>query len=161
LLKKSKDGKSYFFSDDLFTLEQGLKLCSSERFSQQPMITNCSGFLVAEDKMVTAGHCYEEFEDMDSCRSSSWVFGLHMERPTHMTTQATPADNVYRCIKIRKLESAGFMDFAIIELDRKVVGRSPLKFRTEGKISDEAELVAIGHPSMLPMKVAAGARILD
>lgn len=161
MLKRSKDRKTYFFNGDLFTLEKGLRLCSSEKFAKQPMLTNCSGFLIAENKIMTAGHCYADFEDMDSCGSSSWVFGLQMEGPNYINTQNIPADNVYRCKKILHMKSDDILDFAIIELDRNVVGRSPLKYRTEGKIADEAELVAIGHPSMLPLKVADGASILD
>ena len=37
-----------------------LAVCESERFSNQPVIADCSGFLVAPDLLVTAGHCVQE-----------------------------------------------------------------------------------------------------
>ena len=56
------------------------------------------------------------------------------------------------------MESRG-ADYAVVELDRPVTGRSPLMFRTSGQISDNAGLVVIGHPSGIPTKVAGGANV--
>jgi V8-like Glu-specific endopeptidase len=70
-------------------------------------------------------------------------------------------DTVYSCKKIisQSLDRTTKDDFALIELDRKVKGRTPLKFRTSGKPSVGDELVVIGHPSGLPTKIADGAQV--
>ena len=39
------------------TLKSDYRLCDSENFLTQPTAANCSGFLVAPDTLVTAGHC--------------------------------------------------------------------------------------------------------
>lgn len=44
-------------------------------------------------------------------------------------------------------------------MDRPVVGKTPLKFRTSGLVNSKDSLVVIGHPSGLPQKVAPGANI--
>ena len=76
-----------------------------------------------------------------------------------------PEKNVYHCKEIveRKLNEHPEVrsDFAIIRLDRAVVGRDVLKVRTEGKIEDGSELVIIGHPSGLPTIIADGANVRD
>src|SRR5690606_7248906 len=50
-------------------------------------------------------------------------------------------------------------DYAVIELDRDVVGHTPLKIRRTGSVSVGDELVVIGHPAGLPVKVAGGANV--
>jgi V8-like Glu-specific endopeptidase len=52
-------------------------------------------------------------------------------------------------------------DYALIRLDRKVVGRTPLKYRKSGKIAEGQEIVVIGHPTGLPTKVAGGANVRE
>lgn len=140
------------------SLEEGMNICSSERFAQQPMLANCSGFLIADDLLVTAGHCLMA-EEM-SCKSNSWVFDYdnfdgdydlnHIDKST-----------VYKCKEIVGHALNDFQDYAVIRLDRKVTGREPLRIRTSGKVSESAPLVVIGHPSMLPAKVTDGGSVLD
>ena len=48
----------------------GRELCEGERFKDQANYSNCSGFLVAPDIVVTAGHCYQGNE----CTTFDWVF---------------------------------------------------------------------------------------
>ena len=75
-LKKAMDG-SYEISAQ--TLEdQGI--CKSERFSQQPTAAYCSGFLVGEDLLVTAGHCIENAND---CSNYKWVFDYSYQDASH------------------------------------------------------------------------------
>lgn len=59
----------------------------------------------------------------------------------------------------RKVKLKSKHDYAVIQLDRAVTDREPLKFRKKGKISNDAELVMIGHPSGLPTVIADGATV--
>src|SRR5690554_103015 len=54
----------------------GMGICESERFAQQPSAANCSGFLVDDNKLVTAGHCIRTQRD---CEGNSWVFDYKVE----------------------------------------------------------------------------------
>lgn len=133
------------------TLKEDRNLCEGERFSEQLSLANCSGFLVEKDGaqyVVTAGHCMTGAKD---CNSNSWAFGYTSTNVT-VDKPYLNVENVYKCVEIMstKLSRASQNDFAVIKLDRKVEGITPLKFRTEGKVSKDIELVVIGHPSGLP-----------
>lgn len=130
-------------------------MCKSERFANQPAAGNCSGFLVAGDKLVTAGHCINS--DFD-CQNHYWVFDF-ANKEKEETSFTFNKDQVYRCSKIieRKKESGTQADYAVLKLERVVTGRTPLKFRTEGKPANDAVFTVIGHPTGLPTKITSAA----
>jgi hypothetical protein len=72
-------------------------------------------------------------------------------------------ENVYNCEKIvtrsRRDTFFKFADFAIIQLDRPVNDRTPLKVRLHGRVKKGTELVLLGHPSGLPLKYDANGRV--
>ena len=138
------------------TLEEG-NICSSERFVKQPTAANCSGFLVGEDILVTAGHCIKGQAD---CDSNSWVFDYKVDYATQSEV-VVDKKNVYKCKEVlsRSLDSATKNDYAVIKLTRKVEDRNVLKMRKSGSPSVGQGLVVIGHPSGLPTKVTSGAII--
>jgi ankyrin repeat protein/V8-like Glu-specific endopeptidase len=142
------------------TLGQDYNLCPTERFFSQPDPAMCSGFLVGPDLLVTAGHCADS---ADFCETYSWVFGFEVDPLTQKAGLNLPAENVYNCKKVinQNLNDFSMHDHALIQLDRVVVGRAPLKFRSQGKINVEHEIAVIGHPSGLPTKIADGAFVRE
>lgn len=158
-LKKNKKDSTYSIQD-VYNLGPSLNLCSSERFTEQPLLATCSGFLVGEDILVTAAHCFFDME-VDICKTSSWVFDLKMENSNYINLSSIPKDNVYKCKEVLKTRMDDKYDYAIVKLDRKVVGRKPLEFRKTGKIKNEANLVTIGHPTMLPLKITDSGKVLS
>ena len=156
--KSSKE--NYFDLKATTTLERGSNVCASEAFSDQHTAPSCTGFLVGPDTIVTAGHCYKSFSTPENvCKSFAWVFDYEMKSRSHDPNKNIPIQNVYICKKIVAAELTDTLDYAVIKLDRPVVGREPLKFRTSGKISSSASLVVIGHPTGLPTKVSPGGKI--
>jgi V8-like Glu-specific endopeptidase len=132
-----------------------LNACSGERFADQPSAANCSGFLVGDKYLVTAGHCVRSASD---CRKSHWVFNFKMNNETEANL-SIEAKNVFKCKKIVSQVLANRDDYALIELDRVATDIAPLKFRKTGKIEKNEKLVVIGHPSGLPTKIADGAYV--
>ena len=147
------NGDEYKLKDR--TLQSGMNACASERFSQQNAVGNCSGFLVAADLLVTAGHCVPS---MSQCNDAVWAFDYRNENIANLSLKK---ENVYKCVKIinQELNSSTKADYALIQLDRRVTGRQPLKFRTSGMVKKGTDLVVIGHPSGLPTKISAGASV--
>ena len=145
---------------DTSTLARGQNVCSSEKFAQQPLAPTCSGFLVGPDTLITAGHCYNSFDTPQNvCANFAWVFDYNMKSFSFNPTKNISINNVYMCKSVLAVQRDGLYDYAIIKLDRKVVGRAPLRFRSSGKISNSASLVVIGHPTGLPTKIAGNGRI--
>ncbi len=133
------------------TLGVSKDLCSGERFADQINPAICSGFLIGSDILVTAGHCVESLSD---CSDYKWVFNFRDN------TIFFDSDDSYECVEVLGREQAGNgADYAVVRLDREVPGITPLKFRVEGKVRDNAPLVVIGHPSGLPAKIADGASV--
>jgi V8-like Glu-specific endopeptidase len=132
-------------------------MCKTERFSQQPTTAMCSGFLVGEDLLVTAGHCITSMRD---CSNNSWVFDYKISH-NGQTEISVPQTSVFSCKKIisRELSRYNKNDYALIQLDRKVTDRRVLAVRQSGQITRGEDLVVIGHPTGLPTKIADGAKV--
>jgi hypothetical protein len=147
------------------SLQRRMGVCESERFSEQLTLSSqaCSGALVGPDLLLTAGHCVP---DAQSCADLRIVFGYGIMDELDEDGDPEPvfgARDVYSC---RALVSPAFgpgrtrPDFAVIRLDRVVVGRQPLKIaRSKAEVKTGTKLVIIGHPSGLPTKVAADATV--
>ena len=131
--------------------------CATERFSDQPTAAMCSGFLVAPNLLVTAGHC---IQSAANCAANKWVFDYKMT-DARTAPSMMASENVYSCKRVIStvLEGGNGNDYAIIELDRAVVGRAPLAVRKTGRVAVGTEIVVIGHPTGLPTKVTDGAKV--
>lgn len=146
------------YSLDAKSLEEE-GVCSEERFARQYAAADCSGFLVSPDTLVTAGHCINTAED---CQKHFWVFDYsNMTKENYIFNFAQ--NQVYRCTAIieREIDLVNRNDYAVLKLDRPVLGRTPLQFRKSGKIASSAILTVIGHPSGLPAKITSNARIRE
>lgn len=156
----SKDSISYDQDDNILlkgTSLEGRGMCSSERFAKQPTVASCSGFLVGEDLLVTAGHCIKSAAD---CEKYKWVFDYKVEHENQQTV-TVPQTSVYNCKEVVNtvLDKLSMDDFALIRLERKVTDRRILEYRRGGKIRKNTPLVVIGHPTGLPAKIADGANV--
>lgn len=152
--------------DDATITGQSLKqrgMCESERFSEQMTAANCSGFLVGENLLVTAGHC---ITSQDDCNSNKWVFDYaHFDANTE-AAMTLKTSSIYKCTEIisRSLDRATQDDFALIRIENisnKDIVRPHLTVRTTSKVTDNDPLIVIGHPTGLPTKVAGGANVRE
>lgn len=128
------------------------ELCMTERFVEQPDAAWCSGFLVADNIVATAGHCSEE---RGFCKNMKFVFDYMYDSKSRDPLIAKQED-VYNCKKVID-ERANFhgSDYALVELDRPVVGRTPLVIATK-KPGIKESVFVIGNPVGLPAKFADG-----
>jgi hypothetical protein len=146
-------------------------LCPTERFREQPKGAFCSGSLVGEDLVMTAGHC---IEDQAECADTKIVFGFNIKAEGGNAATTLPMSEVYGCKTILKREKVYYYhtvdtttkvnfgpDYALIQLDRKVSGHKPLEINRNQNLAKGSDVFVIGHPKGLPLKVAGGAKIRD
>ncbi len=145
---------TYSLATSPWLTQNGVTVCSDERFRGQERIGFCTGFLVGEDIIATAGHC---ITSPSSCGNSAFVFGFEQIDSTTPPETIVSADNVYFCNGIIDRQYSGNFDHSIVQLDRNVVNRAPLPIRRSGSVADGDPLFVVGHGIVLPMKAAGGA----
>lgn len=128
-------------------------VCQDEPYHYQPTAANCSGSLIADDLILTAGHCVNS----SSCDSYNYVFNYKM-MDALKTDISIKSEDVYTCKEVVSRELSNSEDYAIVRLDRSVLGHRPLALSsTNAEVGDE--VFVIGHPSGLPTKLASGAKV--
>lgn len=143
------------FNDYIVGLN-GLPLCQNEPYRLQPVPGRCSGFLVGPDLVMTAGHCVD---NQGECDEAAFVFGFDM-LDANTPKLTFEASDIYYCDGIvQRVFTENGADWALIRLDRPVVGRDPLPIRRSGKIANNQSLVLMGHPVGLPKKIAGNANV--
>ena len=163
------NNKKEFVSFNYVTILEdawGGNVCRGERFSKQPTLSTCTGFLIAPNKIATAGHCILEDNDFilnkmtNKCKGHSWYFGYELEKDQSLNIKNILKEELYNCKNVIVAKLSDDEDFAIIELDRNVKGVEPLKLRQKGRISTGSSLFVIGHPTGLPKKFSDSALVI-
>lgn len=157
-LEEQEDGK-FLYSYPKYG-EIGLdKVCKEERFVKQQTGANCTGFLVAPNIMVTAGHCLKG--GVSECADFQWAFDYKYTSSSLGKIEFNKSQLV-RCSKVLDyVYTEDGLDFAILELEREMTDRRPLDFRKEGRIESQELLSVIGFPAGLPMKFTINSNIRD
>lgn len=140
------------------SLSRGLNFCPDEKFSNLPVVSSCSAFLVAADLILTAGHC---LKDKYECQKNYWVLDYDDQSGFDgiIGLASFKKENVYSCSEIVSWSVNTKLDYALVRLNRKIVDRSPLNIRRTGKVEDNDSLFVIGHPMGLP-KILANEAII-
>jgi len=145
---------------DLIFESYRLKACVDEPYIRQTSASICSGVLIAPDLILTAGHCFSE---PTFCKQHKIVFGYANYSSNDLPGPNSIDDHqVYHCQKVIKAQTdKNIGDFAIVQLDRIVPDHKPLPINLAGGVNEQTPLVLLGHPSGLPLKIAAGATVLQ
>jgi hypothetical protein len=154
------DGTLTLFSGSLaeaYVLRARHLLCPEERFRDQPAPGLATGFLVAPQILATVGHvvsCADTYPLDDVV-----VFDFAMPDGNAPSLIIRP-EQLYTMQKVLAYND-GIPDWALVQLDRPVTGRTPLHLRRQGRLVDDVnDLWVIGHPLGLPRKYSGGGKVL-
>jgi Trypsin-like peptidase domain len=142
------------------SLEDSFNVCSDERFVSQPTAAECSGTLIDDDLVLTAGHCISNNEE---CWNNVFMFDYFLRAES--TLEPLSWGDIYGCRRIVKrvvspdASVVPRIDYAIVQLDRRAIGRTPVDLRTTPLAIGEP-LATISCASGLPLKIDSGARVL-
>jgi V8-like Glu-specific endopeptidase len=142
------------------TLQSAFNLCPTERFLSDPTPAFCSGTLIDDDLVLTAGHCVTSASD---CSNTRFVFNFF--RPSATTLQPVTTADVFSCTNIvaRTLGTVGGrnLDFAVLRIDRPATPRFvPAPVRPGNTALSVGQNVAvIGSGSGIPFKVDSGGSV--
>ena len=130
-------------------------LCGGIRFDEEASLPTCTAFLVGPRTLLTAGHC--GLVNAAGCAGAAWAFDYFRDSTAYVKSAdalqpdtldvALPASLLYRCSRIlaSKYDPEGSrVDFALVELDRVVEGRTPLKLKSDGTFTGRENLFTIG-----------------
>jgi hypothetical protein len=134
--------------------------CDGTPFLAEPTAATCSGVLIDDDLVLTAGHC---FDQVQSCRDYDYVFDYLYAAPGALGPIARDAVFGCRVIAVREQsapDSVEQVDLAIVQLDRSAAPRAPAAFATGSLVAGDA-LTVVGFPSGLPTKIDSGTHVVD
>ncbi|MCP4504358.1 MAG: trypsin-like peptidase domain-containing protein [Deltaproteobacteria bacterium] len=146
------------------SLGQRLGLCSNQRFVDQPSASFCSGTLIDDDLVLTAGHCVDPAV-INCAANVRFVFNYYLESASSLAPVTT--EDIYSCQEVVAfaLGTSGGrdLDFAIVKLDRPVgPGRSPASIAASADdVAPSMPVSIIGTGSGIPAKLDDGGRVLS
>lgn len=152
---------SGIYSITAVSLKDERGLCDDEPFGNQPVAASCSGVLIDDDLVLTAGHCISE---QRPCDSFSYVFDYYLDEPSRLA--AIEDEDVYACRRVVLEQDAWAADltpdFAVVQLDRPVEGsHGPAAIRPASPLERGEPLTIIGFGSGLPAKIDSGGSVAD
>ncbi len=151
------------------TLGEKLELCKSEQFGTQVAGAYCSGTLVKNDTVLTAGHCVGEIRKtgVPKVKDITFAFDYFVKSKEDHGPRRIDANYIYRGSELLGgaliSRAAGGDDWALVKLDRPVSDdvAVPVSKRLKGRVANNASVFVVGYPSGLPLKYAPGAQVTD
>lgn len=144
-----KDTFSRFIQrESVETVEDIIGSVAGIKWLQDPSLAICSGVLIDDDLVLTAGHC---FEGEGSCENLSIVFGFEASPSVFDTMKAVECKEVIR--HNNDLMGKG-LDYALVRLASKVY--LPNVKISEREVEIGEEVYTLGYPLGSPKKRADG-----
>lgn len=150
------------YAVDAETLERDAGVCPDVRFAGQPALAECTGTLIGDDLVLTAGHCVRSQAD---CDAQAFVFGF--ATPDGESVPNLSEAQVFGCAELVAWEERNAarltLDHAIVRLDRAATPDfepAPLRL-DDTPLAVGTPLALVGFPDGVPVKVDLGGVVID
>lgn len=131
----------------------GYPLCPKERFGGQISTSVCSGFVVRENQVITAGHCVSGSPtDKFYYKDLVVIRGFKNEKRDQKSYEL----EIFEVVGFKKSFDQS-LDWGILELKDPVPNFQSPEVRSQGRISNNQNIYILGHPTGLPLKLADNA----
>jgi hypothetical protein len=143
------------------TLGADQMLCDGQKFADQPAVAWCSATLIADDIMVSAGHCFDYYPCTDFAIVFDYAYDAAPMDPM-AAAKNIPAAKVYKCAEMLAhkydvdYDMNRGVDYSVFRLDRPVTDRMPAPVNWSDPLINGQPAYVIGHPSRIPQKLATG-----
>jgi V8-like Glu-specific endopeptidase len=127
----------------IVSVAEAVGLCRDERYADEPALGSGTGFLVARDRVLTAGHCVGDVGSRVRV-GFGWTDGSVAPVLHEATVVERGAD----------------VDWALLALASPLDGVAPLRMRTTD-VSVGARLGMLGHPLGMPMRFAQDGEVVE
>jgi V8-like Glu-specific endopeptidase len=159
------------------TFKDVMLLCPDERFANELQGAFCSGLLVTNDTVLTAGHCVNELQKdshIPTLADIRFVFGFSVDSSASPGRGEFSKQQFYRAkapagnhtsitdsTLSGKASSATREDWALIKLEAPVPPdvADPITNAAHVKIANGTDVYALGFPSGIPLKYATAAQV--
>lgn len=141
-------------------LQQAFNLCAGQRFLTDPTPAFCSGTLIDDNLVLTAGHC---ITSASACTNTRFVFKFYRTGANALETITT--QDIYSCTQIvaRQQSTVGGrnLDYAIVRIDRPATPRfTPAPIRAgNAALPAGTGVTVIGSGSGIPFKIDSGGSV--
>jgi hypothetical protein len=129
--------------------------CPGEKFSKMKTLGGCSGFLIAPDILVAAGHCYD-YKNL-GCGTDAWLF-KHYKSPKDSKIKLLK-ENIYKCKEVLDYKKDQMGDFVVLKLDRANLNVKPLKISLNDEVEKTDPVAVLGYPLGLPFTYTPGGQV--
>lgn len=148
----------------LATVFGSSKFDPNVKFLDQPAVAQCTGFLIAPDILVTAGHCVL---DMNTAKDFYWVFDYtnNLKYNSEEKYVEVKPENIFEVKEVMEAEDNDddylkSKDYSVLRLTKES-GRKPYRFRTSGKVESGTRVFTVGTPTGLPLKLSENSRVVN
>ena len=140
--------------------QQRFDLCPEEPFASQPSTAACSGVLIDDDVLLTAGHCFDEG---DGCERYRYALGfVHAEGDAAAPEPVSLGCTELIAREVGQLADGSAIDYALVRLrlDEPPHAQPDIAIRSR-PLEPGEHLTSVGFPQGLPLKVDPAARAVS
>jgi V8-like Glu-specific endopeptidase len=136
-----------------YSMTRARGLCADEEFAAQPSLAHCSGFLLSEDLVLTAGHCIPD----ERCDDYAYVKDFQVTEQNFVVS--VTAQQGRRCARIEASDSYAGNDFALVRLASPFAPLPPIAIHARLPAAGDPVFL-LGYPSGLPLKLHGGGAVV-